>query len=144
AGMARELRARAPAMDSLIAGSVLLAYLASVLQTLRGGDVVWFDAAVMFVWLLLIARFLGAMARQRAGAVLDLLARARPSLVTREVAGRRGRVPAAMLQLGDLLCVAPGEALAADGELLAAAAFDESLLTGESVPVAKQAGDTAW
>ncbi|KFN51020.1 heavy metal translocating P-type ATPase [Arenimonas composti] len=144
AGMARELRARAPAMDTLIAGSVLLAYLASAVQTLRGGAVVWFDAAVMFVWFLLIARFLGAMARQRAGAVLDVLARARPALVTREVDGRRERVPAAALQVGDVLRVAPGEALAADGELLAPAAFDESLLTGESVPVAKSAGDTAW
>ena len=53
-GMARELRSRRLGMDTLVAGSTLLAYFASLIETLRGGVHVWFDAAVMFVFLSLI------------------------------------------------------------------------------------------
>lgn len=144
AGLARELRARTPGMDTLVGGSVLLAYGASLFETLRGGPVVWFDAAVMFVFFLLIARYLEERARQHAGAVLDTLARARPSLAWRELDGVREQVPLHELQPGDVLVLAAGEAVAADGELLDDAAFDESLLTGESVPVAKPAGAVAY
>lgn len=144
AGMVRELRARAPAMDTLVGGSVLLAYGASLVQTVRGGDVVWFDAAVMFVLFLLFARFLETRARQHASASLDLLARARPALAWRQRGGVREQVTVAALMPGDVLLVAAGEAVAADGALLDAAAFDESLLTGESLPVHKPAGAIAY
>jgi Cu2+-exporting ATPase len=66
----RELRARRLGMDTLIAGSTLLAYFASLVETIRGGPHVWYDAAVMFVFLLLAARMLEQRARahrQRAG-----------------------------------------------------------------------------
>ena len=144
AGMARELRARAPAMDTLVGGSVLLAYFASLVQTLRGADVVWYDAAVMFVLFLLVARFLEASARQRATAQLDRLARARPALAWRALGERREQVAVSALAVGDELLVAAGDAVAADGVLLDDAAFDESLLTGESQPVHRRAGDVAY
>ena len=143
AGMARELRARAPAMDTLVGGSVLLAYFASLVQTLRGADVVWYDAAVMFVLFLLVARFLEASARQRATAQLDRLARARPALAWRALGERREQVAVSALAVGDELLVAAGDAVAADGVLLDDAAFDESLLTGESRPGHRRAGDVA-
>ncbi|MBW8369004.1 MAG: heavy metal translocating P-type ATPase metal-binding domain-containing protein, partial [Arenimonas sp.] len=83
AGMVNELRNRQPAMDTLVASSVLLAYFASLVETLRGGTHVWFDAAVMFVLFLLAARFLEQMARRQASARLDTLARAQPALAWR-------------------------------------------------------------
>ncbi|MFZ2752669.1 MAG: heavy metal translocating P-type ATPase metal-binding domain-containing protein, partial [Lysobacteraceae bacterium] len=79
-GMWRELRGRRLGMDTLIAGSTLLAYFASLLETVRGGVHVWFDAAVMFVFLLLAARMLEQRARGIASAQVDALARARPAL----------------------------------------------------------------
>jgi P-type Cu2+ transporter len=146
AGMLRELsvlrtvglRALRPGMDTLIASSVLLAYGASLVETLRGGAHVWFDAAVMFVFLLLAARAIEQFARRRANAVVEQLARARPALATRLLAdGQRETVPLAALALGDTLQVAAGEAVPADGRLLDAGEFDEALLTGESRPVAR-------
>lgn len=141
-GMLREFRARSAGMDTLVSVSLALAWSASVIETLRGGPEVWFDAAVMFVFLLLLARQLEALARQRASAQIDLLARAQPVLARRERAdGVVEQVPAAQLQRGDPVQVAAGEALPADGVLLdAQARLDESLLTGEALPVVRQAG----
>ena len=149
-GMWRELRGRRLGMDTLIAGSTLLAYFASLFETLRGGVHVWFDAAVMFVFLLLTARMLEQRARGIASAQVDALARARPALATRERAdGGAEIIPLSALAVGDIVRVAVGEGVPADGEVLgdagdAATAFDESLLTGESEPVAKPPGAMAF
>ena len=144
AGMLRELKGRRLGMDTAIASAVLLAYGASLVETIRGGPHVWYDAAVMFVLLLLAARFLEQAARQRAGAQIEALARARPALATRlDPDGGAVQVPSATLSVGDRIRVAAGESLPADGVLLdAAAEFDESLLTGEPRPVVREPGGT--
>lgn len=170
-GAWRELRARRLGMDTLVAASTLLAYFASLIETLRGGVHVWYDAAVMFVFLLLTARLLEERARGAASAQVDALARARPALATRERAdGHREHVPLEALAAGDVVRVAVGDAVPADGLLLddgvllddamspdariatprdddaqaPFAAFDESLLTGESRAVGKRAGDAVF
>ena len=145
-GMWRELRARHVGMDTLIATSTVLAYFASLFETLRGGLHVWFDAAVMFVFLLLAARMLEQRARNVASAQVDALARARPTFATRETAdGGRESVALADLRAGDIACIAAGESVPADGVLLDAEAWlEESLLTGESGAVRKAAGDAVY
>lgn len=142
AGAWQELRERRLGMDTLIATSTLLAYFASVVETLRGGAHVWYDAAVMFVFLLLAARMLEQRVRSAATAQVDALARAKPAFATRELAdGSREAIPVSALASGDVICVAAGEAVSADGELLDdQASFEESLLTGEPLPVHKTAG----
>ncbi|MBB1061214.1 heavy metal translocating P-type ATPase metal-binding domain-containing protein [Marilutibacter spongiae] len=147
-GMWHELRGRQPGMDTLIAGSTLLAYFASLLETVRGGVHVWYDAAVMFVLLLLVARMLEQRARGIASAQVDALARARPALAARERmdacdgAMHVEQVPLGDLQPGDIVRIVPGEAVPADGILLdTASAFDEALLTGESEPVPRRPGE---
>lgn len=142
AGCWRELRQRHLGMDTLIASSTLLAYLASAVETVRGGALVWYDAAAMFVFLLLGARMLEQRARRIASSQVDTLARARPRLAVRVRAdGGRESVPLTALQVGDVACVAVGEAVPADGRLLdAQALFEEALLTGESHPVSKRRG----
>jgi Cu2+-exporting ATPase len=146
AGMLRELRHRSAGMDTLVATSTLLAYGASVFETLRGGTHVWYDAAVMFVFLLLVARMLEQRARRIAVARVDTLARARPELATRETAsGGRDVVPVGVLAAGDVVHVAPGESLPADGTLLdASGRFEEALLTGEARPVLRAPGETVY
>ncbi|MBB1471978.1 cadmium-translocating P-type ATPase [Luteimonas sp. MC1782] len=146
AGMLRELRNRHLGMDTLIASSTLLAYFASVFETIRGGTHVWYDAAVMFVFLLLGARMLEQRARRIAVAQVDTLARARPELATRELAdGSREVVPTAALRPGDIACIAAGDTVPADGTLIdAAARFEEALLTGEVHPVLHAPGDTIY
>ncbi len=146
AGMARELRARHLGMDTLIAGSTLLAYFASLVETIRGGTHVWYDAAVMFVFLLLAARMLEQRARNVATAQVDALARAQPVFATREREdGTRESVPPSALRIGDTVCVAAGDGVPADGVLLDQDAdFEEALLTGESRPVRRRAGETVY
>lgn len=145
-GAWNELRGRRLGMDVLIAGSTLLAWAVSTVETVRGGVHVWYDAAVMFVFLLLVARQLEQRARGIASAQVDALARARPAFATRELAdGSRESVPVGALAAGDVVRIAVGEPVPADGVLLEGEAhFEESLLTGESVPVTRHAGDPVY
>lgn len=142
-GMWHEWRGRRLGMDTLIASATLLAYFASVVETVRGGAHVWYDAAVMFVFLLLVARMLEQRGRNIASAQVDALARARPTLATRERGdGHPEQVPLGTLVLGDVVRVAAGEPIPADGVVLDhPATVDESLLTGESTPVTKAVDD---
>ncbi len=130
-GMWRELRGRRLGMDTLIASSTLLAYFASLAETLRGGAHVWYDAAVMFVFLLLAARMLEQRARSAASAQVDALARARPVLATRERAdGSREQVPLEALRVGDIVRIAVGEAVPADGVLIDGMRIDGMHING--------------
>jgi Cu2+-exporting ATPase len=146
AGCARELRHRRLGMDTLIATSTLLAYFASVVETVRGGPQVWYDAAVMFVFLLLAARMLEQRVRSAATAQIDALARARPAYALRERDdGLRDHVAVAMLLAGDVVRIAAGESVPADGVLLdAEACFEEALLTGEAHAIRKTTGTAVF
>ncbi|HAI59687.1 MAG TPA: ATPase P [Xanthomonadaceae bacterium] len=142
-GMANELRLRTLGMDTLIGSGVLLAWVGSLVETLRGGPHVWFDAAVMFVLFLLAARHLEAELRASGEARLDALAGAQPALAWREADGRLEQVLARELANGDVVRVGSGEALPCDGQLLdAEAEVDDALLTGESRPRRRSPGDT--
>lgn len=145
-GMINELKLRRFGMDTLIASSVLIAYLASLVETLRGGPHVWFDAAVMFVLFLLLARFLERMARRKAQSAVDHLARARPVLAWLErTDGSLVQVPLHALMPGDHVYVRAGDTVPADGVLIdALAELDESLLTGESRPAKRRAGEPVY
>jgi Cu2+-exporting ATPase len=142
-GAWRQLALRAPGMDLLVAVSVLLAWAASVVETLRGGEAVYFDAAVMFIFFLLAARHVETEARRRATAALDVLARAQPELATRlDAAGGEATVATSVLEPGDRLRVRAGDAVPVDGVLEGEAAeLDESFVTGESRAVPHAPGD---
>ena len=139
----RQLRLRTPGMDLLVALSVLLAWAASVVETLRGGEAVYFDAAVMFLFFLLTARHIESEARRRATAALDVLARAQPELALRlGHGGLETTVAVAEVVPGDRLRVRVGEAVPVDGLLQGAhAELDESFITGESRAVRHAAGE---
>ncbi len=145
-GMWRELVGRRLGMDTLIATSTLLAWSASVFETVRGGPHVWFDAATMFVFLLLAARMLEQRARGIASAQVDAMARAKPAFAVRARSdGQRESVPLSALAIDDIVCVAIGDAVPADGKLIdASASFEEALLSGESRPVVRQVGDPVY
>lgn len=141
-GMLRELRLGMPGMDTLAATSIVLAYFASIVETIRGGPHVWFDAAAMFVLFLLAVRLLERAARLRASARADLLVRIQPMLAWRQRGGLVEQVPVAELCIGDEVRIPADTTAPADGDLIDDdAAFDEALLSGESRPVEKRAGD---
>jgi len=140
-GAFTEWRLRRPGMDTLVALSVGLAFGASVIETLRGGPVVYFDAAVMFVFLLLSARHIEHAARLRAQGMLQR-AQALPETVRR--IDRDGLHDVSLLEVaeGDLLQVDAGAHLPADGVLESAQAeLDESLLSGEPGAITRRAGE---
>jgi Cu2+-exporting ATPase len=141
-GAVRGLRLGRPGMDVPVGLAIAAAYIASVWNTFRGSGAVYFDSAVMFVFFLSCARFLEMSGRHRALSLTGALARHLPRVATRLRAGRPEIVGVVELEPGDLVLVPPGQSIPVDGRLESASArVDESLLTGESRPVHKAAGD---
>lgn len=137
------LRQRSLTMDVTVAAAMVLAYGVSAVATLRGHGHVYFDSVTMFVFLLLIARYFENRGRAAASRHLQELAAAQQQWAQRETeAGVPEQVASAELRSGDVVVVAPGLAIPADGVLLDAdAELDESLLTGESRPLRRPVGE---
>lgn len=146
-GAWRQLRARRLGMDVPVALGIAVTFVASTGALFDpGGPLgsdVYFDSLTMFVALLLLARWLELGARHRAADALEAVAGALPAAAERLNAdGSTERVAPEALRVGDRLRVAAGEAFAADGCVLSGRGWvNEALLTGESEPVAKAAGD---
>ena len=141
-GAWHRLRGGGLSMDVPVALAIGGAWAASVWHTLTGHGEVYFDSATMFVFFLSAARFLEMSGRHRALSLTGALARHLPRVATRVVDGRAEEVGAMELQPGDIVLVQPGRTVPADGVLLdSPARLNESLLTGESTPVAKRPGD---
>jgi Cu+-exporting ATPase len=154
-GAARALRSGGANMDVLVACGTGAAYLYSVLLVLlralrpqgaSGKDM--FDTPAMLLTFILLGKWLESRARGATASALRSLAQLQPPralLVTLDAAGAVATetdIAAALLQPGDLLKLAAGDRVPADGVLHSGAvAFDESLLTGESVPVLRKAGE---
>jgi Cu2+-exporting ATPase len=141
AGAWRALRARGISMDVPVSIAIVLAFVASVWNALTGRGDVYFDSVTMFVFFLSLGRYVEMVARHRSGSVADALARLAPVTARRVRDGVVEDVQAAELEPGDELMVRSGEVFAADGTVAEGAGrVDESMLTGESVAVAKDAG----
>jgi copper-transporting P-type ATPase V len=139
---ARRARRRSANMDTLVAVGTLAAYGFSVGQLLTGGTELYFETAVLLIAFLTLGRYLEARARGRAGQAIRALLElgAKQARVLRD--GAEVTVPVEQVTLGDLVRVRPGEKVPVDGEVVAGtSAIDESMLTGESVPVDKAPGD---
>ena len=145
-GMVKGFARRAPDMDTLVGLGTLTAFTYSAVATLwpaavgeHHGAHVYFDTAVTIVVLILLGRLLEARAKSRASramrALLDL--RPRTARRLRDAADAAGEdVPLDAVQPGDLLLVRPGERIPVDGAVEdGRSAVDQSMLTGEPVPV---------
>ncbi|MBL8380598.1 MAG: cation-translocating P-type ATPase [Burkholderiales bacterium] len=142
----RGLVARRIGMDLPAVIGIAAGFGASAWATFVGGGEVYFDSVAMFVFLLLGGRYLESLARARARAAVEELARAQP-LRARRVRAAGGEetfeeVDAQSLVIGDRVRIAAGEAVPADARVIAGHGLnDEALLTGESRPVQKALGD---
>ena len=142
AGAWRSIRTRRIGMDVPVALAIAAVYAASVIEALRGSGEVYFDSISMFVFFLLVGRYLEMRARHRASDLTDALARLTPPFAERKCAdGTLQRVGIHELRVGDCVRVAEGGIVPADGVLLSERCrVDEALLSGESAPVTKRRG----
>jgi Cu2+-exporting ATPase len=141
-GAARSARHGAFGMDALVLLGSFSAYAYSAVSLLRGGEV-YFDTATMILTLILLGRVIEAGARSRAAAAISRLVRLGPQTARKALpGGGTADVPVASLSPGDCVEIVPGDRVPVDGVVSdGASEADESLVTGESAPVAKRPGD---
>ena len=145
----RSLFRLAPNMDSLVAvgTSAAIAYgLFAIARIAMGhaeyADSLYFESAATIITLVSLGRYLEALAKGRTSDALRKLMGLAPKTATVIQDGRETRVPVEDVEAGDVLVVHPGEKIPVDGVVVeGASAVDESMLTGESLPVAKNPGD---
>ncbi|MFC2001887.1 heavy metal translocating P-type ATPase [Chloroflexota bacterium] len=143
-------RHRTADMNTLIAVGTSAAYLYSVIAILfpdfftTGGlePQLYFDTSAMIIALILLGRFLEARARGQTSEAIKKLIGLQPktALVIRD--GKENKISIEDVQVGDLILVRPGERVPVDGIVRQGhSSIDESMITGESIPVEKNAGD---
>ncbi len=138
----RDVKRRQAGMDVPVALAIGGAYLASAWATASGEGEVYFDSVSMFTFFLLTGRYLEMAARQRAAAAGESLVKLLPVTAHRLENGEPVPVPVTDLVPGDRVQIRPGETVPADGTVLEGiSTVDESLLTGESLPLARRSGD---
>lgn len=145
-GAIRDLRQRFIGMDVPVSLGILLTFFASSWATFFGGAV-YFDSAIMFVFLLLGARFIEDNVRQKTSAALSVLTQIHPTMAQKlpNYPSRDLLIScrADEVQRGDYLLVPAGEQIPCDGELIEGRSeCDEALMTGEAHPVSKKPGDS--
>ncbi|MCE8006020.1 heavy metal translocating P-type ATPase [Aestuariivita sp.] len=138
-----------PDMNSLVAIGTSAAWSFSVVATFapsllpEGGNAVYFEAAAVIVTLILLGRWLEARAKGKTGAAIARLVQLAPKSAEVERDGVVSSIPLDQILTGDVIHIRPGERIAVDGTVTDGKSFiDESMITGEPVPVAKGPGDT--
>jgi len=138
----RDLKRMQLGMDVPVALAIGSAYLASVWATLSRTGEVYFDSATMFTFFLLAGRYLEMGARHRAGQAAEELVKLLPAMATRLTETGEEVVAVAELAPGDRVRVKPGDSIPADGRVIeGSSSIDESLLTGESLPLTRSIHD---
>jgi Cu+-exporting ATPase len=115
----------------------------SLIPKASGGDVIYLETAAVVTTFILAGRYFESRAKRRAGAALEALLKLGAKDVSiLDADGSERRIPIDQLEVGDVFVVRPGEKLATDGIVEEGrSAVDQSLLTGESIPVEKHPGD---
>ncbi len=135
------LKNRSPSMDVLVALGTTAAYGYSLYNVLTDGGHLYFEGAAVIITLVLLGKLLETRARSKTSAAIELLMHLQPPTATVIRDGAELVIPASEIAEGDILLIHPGESLSADGEVLSGrSTVDESMLTGESMPVGKEPG----
>ncbi len=143
ANAVRGLRHGSTNMNTLVALGTGVAFAYSAYSTIAPGvgRAVYFDAVLLILGFLLLGKALEARARRRALAALESLSRLRPVNARRVVDGVQTLVPLDEIRPGDTVLVLPGERFPVDATILEGrTSVDESMLTGESTPLAREPG----
>jgi cation-transporting ATPase V len=129
-------------MDTLITIGTLAAFFYSTYELLAGGDL-YFDTAALIIAFIILGRYLEARAKGRASSAIKKLLELGAKKARVVVDGQERTVPVDEVKVGNIVRVRPGEKIPVDGQVVSGySVVDESMLTGESVPVDKREGDT--
>lgn len=150
-GAIRFFRYGAANMDTLVGIGTLTAYGYSTLVTLfppiadaLGAEPhTYFDVTIVVIGFIILGKYLEASSKLRTGEAIEKLLgmQAKTALVERD--GKEAEIPVEQVVVGDIVIVKPGQKIPVDGSIISgASAVDESMITGESIPVEKQIGDT--
>jgi Cu2+-exporting ATPase len=140
----RDLKHFQITMDVPVTFAILIAFASSLVATYRGQGHIYFDSVVMFVFFLSTSRYFESIARQRCAATVEKLIQGLPMIATRiSMPGDHHQVvSASLLEVGDQVLIAAGETVPADGVVASGnSSTDESLLSGESLPLQRGPGD---
>jgi Cu+-exporting ATPase len=143
----KALRGGGANMDVLVALGTTMAWGLSTVVTLAGLEHqhVYFEASAVIITLVLLGKLLEARAKLKTSAAIEALVRLQPRTARVERDGVLVEVPVESLQIGDLYVVRPGESIPVDGRVASGeSGVDESMLTGESLPVDKCVGDKVY
>jgi len=141
-GAWRDLRNRRLGMDVPIVLGLGVAYLGSLHTTWAQSGEVYYDSIAMFIFLVLLARRIELRGRVHAADALDRVGKILPRVALRLDAAGEREVLVTELVPGDRVRVRPGEIVPSDGRLVEGhSSFDESLLSGESLPVQRRPGE---
>ncbi|RJG40151.1 heavy metal translocating P-type ATPase [Motilimonas pumila] len=141
----RNIRNRTLGMDIPVSIALLGAFIASTYATIMGTGEVYFESISMFTFFLLLGRMLELRARRKAAESGNNLAKLMPKMAWLVDNEQVTHVPAKQLQAGQVILVKPGETLPADGHIIEGkSSFEESMLTGEHMPLLKTVADTVF
>ena len=123
-------------MDVPVSIGISVAFAGSLWSTFNGHGEVYYDSVVMFVFFLLTGRYFELVARKKSAETADELVHSTPAVANRVDNDQEIMLPVAELKTGDTVRVKPGESFPADGVVIeGCSSVDESLLTGESMPM---------
>lgn len=129
-------------MAVLIAVGITAAYIFSIVLTLMGSDESFYEAAAMLTTFVLFGHWMEMKSRRGTTDALQALFNLVPPQARIVRNGKEQLIPTSEVKLGDILILKPGDKVPVDGEIISGeTAIDESLVTGESIPVAKKKGD---
>lgn len=135
-------------MNLLYATGIGAAYLIAVINTFwpdagfGGKEATFYEAAALLTAFIILGRYLEAVTRGRASEAIRRLMKLQPKRATVLRDGQETEIPAEEVIIDDLIMVRPGEAIPVDGLVMEGySAVDQSMITGESIPVEKRAGD---
>lgn len=138
---ARKMRAN---MDTLISIGTLAAYFYSLYAMMSGGHM-YFETAAVIITLILLGKYLEAKSKGRASLAIQKLLSLAVKQATLIKDNKETKVDIGLIQVGDIVLVRPGEKIPLDGEIIEGqSSIDESMLTGESLPVDKNIGDKVF
>lgn len=144
-GACHSLKNKSPSMDVLVALGTTVSYIYSVASLLTQRGTFYFESSAMIITLVLLGKMLESRARTKTSEAIEKLIDLAPKRATVLREGKEVEINASQIIVGDIVIVRPGASVPADGIVIEGNShIDESMLTGESMPVSKEAGSKVF